>query len=117
MENGRTYNRTPNAKEIECCNKRLLAELDIIAPNFIIALGKSSYVALGGTVAIAMRDIVGSHFVFHNKFEVFITYHPAAISYNGGINTDAGKQIRESIKNTLETVLKTNPRDRQLRMI
>ncbi len=116
VEDGRSKNRTPIDQEIRCCNQRLLAEIDEICPTIIITLGQTPYKALGQKVggSFRMRDVVGTRFVLNGKYECLVSYHPAAISYSGGIHTDMGNQIRNEIRKAIKTALAETPKTRQL---
>jgi DNA polymerase len=110
----RISNRTPTFDEIRCCNKRLFNELDTLNPQVIVALGKSAYVALGGNARLNMSDIVGKSMKARNKFDVLVTYHPAAIIHKGGAKSKEGAEIRNHIKMTIEKALKYSPKPKQL---
>jgi uracil-DNA glycosylase len=116
IDNGRIKNRTPTNEEIKYCNERLIVELEELSPIVIVAMGKIPYVALGGSTKVLMRDVAGTHFVWRNKFDVYVTYHPAAISHSGGINTTVGKLTRDKIKEQLAIALKAEPKDKQLKL-
>lgn len=111
---GKTYNRTPTDEEIKCCNQRLIAELEKLTPTIIVCMGKTPYVALGGDKKAIMREIVGSTFTWKSKFDIIVTYHPAAISHSGGVGTERGKKIRDEIEQAFKTAFVTKPKPKQL---
>jgi DNA polymerase len=111
---GKTYNRTPDDAEIAACNDRLINEIEIISPLVIVAMGKVAYVALTGDTKPNMKEIVGSTFIFKNKYNVIVTYHPAAIAHSGGASTARGKQYRNEIKEAIKSALATKHTDKQL---
>ncbi len=111
---GKTYNRTPNDAEIKWCNDRLVAEIDKIQPVIIVCMGKVPYIALGGDAKMAMKDVVGTSFTWNGKYDVVVTYHPAAIAHNGGKSTPRGKEIRDEIKKAVAKALSTKASVKQL---
>lgn len=117
VENGKTYNRTPTDEEIWCCNDRLYAEIEALQPMIIVCMGKIPYIALGGNTKIAMRDVVGTKFVWKQKYDVIVTYHPAAILHSGGVGTERGKLIRDEIEKAVKEALSIKHRDKQLRLL
>jgi len=113
---GKTYNRTPTNDEILMCNKRLIQEIETIQPNIIICMGKSPYVALGGNTNNSMKSVVGSTFTFLDKYDVVVTYHPAAIAHSGGMNTEEGKRKRNEIIKAVKMAMNIEPKPKQLEM-
>ncbi len=111
---GKTYNRTPTDAEIKWCNERLITEIENLDPSIIVCMGKVPYIALGGEKSVAMKDIVGTGFTFRGKYDVIITYHPAAIAHSGGKNTPRGKEIRDKIKEAVTKALSHKHVDKQL---
>jgi DNA polymerase len=111
---GKTYNRTPTDVEIKFCNDRLVEEIESLQPVIIVCMGKVPYVALGGDPKAAMKDVVGSTFAWRGKYDVIVTYHPAAIAHSGGRRTPRGKEIRDEIKKVVAKALATKPSARQL---
>ncbi len=111
---GKTYNRTPNDVEIKLCNDRLALEIETLQPTIIVCMGKVPYVALGGDPKMAMKDVVGTRLLWRNRYDVLVTYHPAAIAHSGGKNTERGKEIRDEIKKVVAKALATKPSARQL---
>lgn len=113
-----TNNRTPTTEEIDCCNERLIYEIEQINPIVIVAMGRIPYIALGGKIhsGFLMSDVAGSSFMFRD-YKVIVTYHPAAISHSGGFNSSRGIIISKNIKNVLEEALKVKPVEKQLRLL
>ena len=114
---GKTYNRTPTDYEIMLCNERLIAELEKLAPSIIVCMGKSSYVALGGSKTATMNQVVGTKFTWRDKFDVLVTYHPAAIGHSGGASTERGRAIKNNIEQVFKLAFEIKPQPKQLRMI
>jgi len=117
QRDGKTYNRTPTNKEIEWCNERMIAEIEKLHSQIIVCMGKIPYVALTGNKDAVMRNIVGSTFEWRGKFDVIVTYHPAAITHSGGSGTERGRMIRNEIKNTLRKAFGTKPKPKQLKLL
>jgi len=114
---GKTYNRTPTDVEIRCCNDRLYAEVETLQPIVIVCMGKIPYVALGGNAKVAMKDIVGNKFTWRQKYNVIVTYHPAAIAHSGGVGTERGRMIRDEIEKTVKEALSIKFANKQLRLL
>jgi len=119
IEDGKERNRTPTDQEVACCNDRLAHEIESINPLVIVAMGKIPYMALGGTVFpnFKMSDVIGTEFLYKNKYKVIVTYHPAAITHSGGVSTERGKLIRDEIKKVFERAQTVKHIDRQLKLI
>jgi len=113
---GKVRNRTPTIEEINCCNDRLIAELKLISPTVIVTMGRTAYLAMGGDAKALMRDVVGTHFIWKDMFEVYITYHPAAIIHGGGVNATVGRTVRDKIKEQIDLAFQVQQENRQLRM-
>jgi len=116
LEDGKTYNRTPNDDEIKWCNERLIAELEALAPVIIVCMGKVPYMALGGSKTATMNQVVGTKFTWRDKFDVLVTYHPAAIAHSGGTSTERGRMIKDNIVSAFKTAFETKPKAKQLRL-
>lgn len=75
-------NRNPTAQEMRVCNKYLVAEIERVKPQHIVALGAFAIRALTGedTVKVgAKRGIKSWEFL---GIPVIATYHPAAVLRN-----------------------------------
>jgi DNA polymerase len=116
VEDGKTYNRTPTLDEIVCCNARMTNEIDKIQPQIIVCMGKTAYEALTKRRNSVMKEIVGSKFVWRGIYDVVVTYHPAAISYAGGNNTEIGRRITDIISKSLNYAFEFTPTPKQLRL-
>jgi len=116
VESGKTYNRTPTNAEIDFCHDRLVKEIDDLHPTIIICMGKIPYVALGGDSKAAMKDVVGTQFVWRGLYDVVVTYQPAAISHSGGAGSERGKKMRDEIEKAIQLGFKTKPRPKQLKL-
>ncbi len=114
---GKTYNRTPTIEEIEACSERLIAEIDNLHPTIIVSMGKTPYIALGGDLRVAMKDVVGTVFTWRGLYDVIVTYHPAAIAHSGGVGSANGKRYRDEIAKAFRTAFNTKPQPKQLRLV
>ena len=73
-------NRRPEHSEVETCIPYLYKQLDLLKPQFILALGLTAAKALLGTTK-AMKDLRGSVHDWHG-ISMIVTYHPAALLRN-----------------------------------
>ena len=73
-------NRVPKKEEIEACSPYLKKQLEVIAPRFVVLLGKTAAETFLGR-KVSMAEEHGKPFL-HEGMTVMITYHPAAIIYN-----------------------------------
>ncbi|OPY29815.1 MAG: Uracil DNA glycosylase superfamily protein [Methanocella sp. PtaU1.Bin125] len=92
-------NRVPKREEIEACSVYLRKQLEIIAPEIIVLLGKTAAESyLGRKVSMATEH--GKPFE-HEGRTVIITYHPASVIYNrklqGAIEDDF-KNVSEILR-------------------
>lgn len=85
-------NRTPTAKEIDACRKRLLGEVKRVRPKLITMLGHTAYEAVMNkkppTLKYTHGTVKSMYFVgsdLGREFEVRLlyTYHPQATCYSG----------------------------------
>ncbi len=117
VEDGKTYNRTPTDNEVSWCNERLIAEIEKLSPVIIVCMGKVPYTALGGSKSAVMKEVVGTRFVWRDRYDVLVTYHPAAIAHSGGASTERGKAIKKSIEDAFRIAFETKPKPKQLRLL
>ncbi len=117
VESGRLSNRTPTGDEIAWCNERLLTEIERLSPTIIVSMGKVPFIALGGNENLPMNQVVGTTMVWKNKFDVVITYHPAAIGYAGGGATERGRAIKKSIEAALRSAFEMKVEPKQLTLL
>jgi DNA polymerase len=68
-------NRTPEAQEADNCREHLLAQLDLVRPRFLLALGGTAIKGLLNTSASISR-LRGKVHSFEG-IPVVVTYHPA----------------------------------------
>ncbi len=117
IENGKTSNRTPTGDEIAWCNERLLTEIERLSPTIIVSMGKVPFIALGGNKDLPMNQVVGTTMMWKNKFNVLITYHPAAIGYAGGGATERGREIKKSIETVIKSAFEMKQEPTQLTLL
>ncbi len=70
-------NRDPEPEEIKRCFPYLRKQLEILAPEVIVCLGKYSAIALIGNIK-SLSQVRGKVFNYNNS-KVIVTYHPAFI--------------------------------------
>lgn len=77
MRGKRRLHKKPNTDEIEACHPWLTAELDVLGPSVIVALGATAARSiLGRAVPIAASR--GTPFELDGR-PVVVTYHPSAV--------------------------------------
>lgn len=83
-------NRPPTQEEMECCLPYLLAQIDIVQPKAIVALGATAVNGLlGKDPSRRMHDIRGKWMTFHN-IPLIATFHPSYLLRN---NTNTTKRL------------------------
>lgn len=83
-------NRPPTPEEIEFCLPYLLAQVEIVQPGVIVALGATAANGLlGHDPSRRMRDIRGKWMTFAHT-PLMVTFHPSYLLRN---NTNAAKRI------------------------
>lgn len=73
-------NRVPRKDEIDACSVYLKKQLEVIAPQYVVLLGKTAAESFLSR-KVRMAEEHGKPFK-HDGMTVMITYHPAAIIYN-----------------------------------
>lgn len=74
-------NRNPTADERNRSLPYLLKQIELINPKLILCLGKISAETLLG-ISSTMKDMRGTFHIFSEKYELLVTYHPAALLRN-----------------------------------
>lgn len=83
-------NRPPTQEEMECCLPYLKAQLQIVQPKVIVALGATAvHGLLGYDSQRRMGDVRGHWFQFEN-IPLLITYHPSYLLRNA---SNASKRL------------------------
>lgn len=80
--------RNPKAKEVACCNQRLIDELKARQPRVILAMGKIALKALLGINKPLAEERGAVHKADHLGALVVATYHPAAVLRNPRLHRD-----------------------------
>ncbi|MDR2435993.1 MAG: uracil-DNA glycosylase, partial [Puniceicoccales bacterium] len=76
-------NRPPTGEEIQFCLPYLVAQIEIIRPKAIVALGATAANGLlGHDASRLMKDIRGKWFEFHGA-PLMVTFHPSYLLRNG----------------------------------
>lgn len=88
-------NRTPYPDEIQACEPYLRGQLENVAPQVIVALGRPAANTLLGA-NLSVGDLRG-RFHFHRDIPVRVTYHPAYLLRN----PDAKKQTWEDVQHVM----------------
>jgi uracil-DNA glycosylase len=86
-------NRVPNPIEVESCEPYLMKQIELIKPEFILALGLTAVDTLLKKKH-KMGDIRGSIMNYHG-IKMLVTYHPAALLRN----PEWKKHTWEDVKN------------------
>lgn len=73
-------NRRPTTNEVENCEPYLLKQIELINPEFIVALGLTAVDTLLKSKH-KMQDVRGKILNYHNR-KLMVTYHPAALLRN-----------------------------------
>jgi DNA polymerase len=94
-------NRTPYPEEMEACNPYLRTQLETIAPQVIVALGRPAAQMLLG-VNSSLGDLRG-RFHRHRGIPVMVTYHPAYLLRN----PDAKKFTWEDVQHVMRFLAET----------
>jgi uracil-DNA glycosylase len=97
-----TGNRPPTQEEMEFCLPYLLAQLEIVQPKVIVALGNTAVSGLFGPDAKRkMRDLRGQWSEFRGT-PTMITYHPSYIIRNG--SNQVKRTVWEDMLQVMERV-------------
>ena len=88
-------NRKPTVIEQQTCQKYWQAEIRILEPKLIIALGSYATKALGLSKSPIMKELAGNLYSYQD-IPVLVLYHPAATLYA------QGERIREHIVKSLQ---------------
>lgn len=89
-------NKTPYQRDVMACNGRLQAELSLVRPRVIIALGKTAAKAVLRTSLPITRLRNEGPFAWKG-IPTYVTYHPAAALRNPDLFPDMEKDIRRAI--------------------
>lgn len=95
-------NRTPTPKEIETCRPWLIAQLDRVAPRFILTLGNTA-----GRAIFAYESGIGrvhGHVYRSGAIRGVPTYHPAATLRGGSSVVDVMRADLGVLRRLMEMV-------------
>jgi uracil-DNA glycosylase family 4 len=89
-------NRTPNPEECAVCSPFLLRQIEVVAPQAIVALGA---VAAKTLLAVnqSMNSLRGRWYEFHNV-PLAVTFHPAYLLRNPPAKKDAWQDLQMVMK-------------------
>jgi len=96
-------NTTPKTKQTALCKPYILKEIELLAPQIIVAVGKTAAISLFGfEEKTLMKHIVGRFFqkpTIFGQTELFTIYHPAAILHaSGDRETELKRELWEQVK-------------------
>ncbi len=95
-------NRPPTQNEMDFCLPYLIAQLKIVSPKIIVALGATAAKGLLGKIGErSMRDLRGNWFDFH-KIPLMVTYHPSYLLHNSTLR--AKRQVWEDMLKVMDRV-------------
>lgn len=80
-------NRVPTLEEVSACKPYLLAQIDLIKPKIIVALGSTSFHHLTGEYETPISKIRGEVLNFGNA-KLIPTYHPSFLLRNPSSKKD-----------------------------
>lgn len=86
-------NRNPNSAERKRSLPYLMKQIEIINPKLILCLGKVSAETLLGKPS-SMKEMRGSFHKFSEKYELLVTYHPAALLRNPNWKRDTWDDVK-----------------------
>ncbi len=74
----RRLHKRPNAGEIKVCRRWLFGEIEVVAPQLVVALGATAAQSLAGR-AVPIQSNRGAVLDLANGSQVLITIHPSAL--------------------------------------
>ena len=86
-------NRDPQESEVRCCEKYLTAQIDVIEPRIICALGRvaAHWLLKTKESLSALRNSDNSY----HETPVLVTYHPAALLRNPNLKKGAWEDFKK----------------------
>ncbi len=90
------HNRNPTKVEIEACSNYLFSQIELLAPNIIITLGRfAAQTILNTETAIGkLRNTIH----IYNKIPVIVTYHPSYLLRTPSAKKEAWSDLQLAIK-------------------
>jgi len=89
-------NRKPKADELKACKKYLDAQIELVSPRVIFALGSTAFSILTDT-NIKLKEEHGK-VVYRNKIPVCALFHPNGIRYIRGGRATIAQGIRSALE-------------------
>lgn len=86
-------NRNPLPEERKRSLPYLIKQIELINPKLILCLGKISAETLLG-ISSSMKDMRGTFHIFSEKYELLVTYHPAALLRNPNWKRDTWEDVQ-----------------------
>ena len=86
-------NRDPQESEVRCCEKYLIAQIEVIKPRLICALGRVAAQWLLQTNATLGSMRTGEY--YYQGTRVLVTYHPAALLRNPNFKRPAWEDFKK----------------------
>ncbi len=74
----RRLHKRPNSGEIKMCRRWLFGEIEVVAPQLVVALGATAAQSLAGR-AVPIQSNRGAVLDLANGLQVLITIHPSAL--------------------------------------
>jgi uracil-DNA glycosylase family 4 len=91
-------NRPPEDEEIETCVKFLNKQIEIIAPQLLVLLGRTAVKGLVPGYKTVPLDVLRRNFkegiIFYNNVPALITYHPSALLRDPSKKIGAAEDFR-----------------------
>lgn len=100
-------NRRPEKEEVAECKPYLIKQIELVKPDFIVALGLTAAESLTGN-KFKMKDVRGSFMTFESV-PLMITYHPAALLRNPSWR----KNVWEDMQLLLARYNEAHPEDKR----
>jgi len=90
-------NRTPNPDEMEACMPYLEAQIDILRPKVIVALGATALKGLLGEERLSITRMRGTWLSFRG-IDLMPTFHPAYLLRQKSAKKDAWNDLKAVLK-------------------
>lgn len=95
------HNRNPQPSEIAACSDYLTSQINLVAPQIIITLGRIAAQSL-----LAIDTAIGKlrgNIYYYQQIPVIVTYHPAYLLRNPNAKKDAWADLQLALK-TFSTI-------------
>lgn len=84
-------NRTPTTEEIEACSEYLHAQIELVGPKVILAMGRTAMIGLG----MGFKERWRGRWKMIDGRPVIATYHPAYVLRNPEAAKAVGLDLRQ----------------------